>query len=294
MSRGPHVVGGRDDQRRRVRAALAGPAVDRPGCTVILPVLDGAGHLDRPTTLEALAGALDAGASGLLIISSSRAQPPRFGHPGMVRERPASVLLGRHPSSDPWNQLEIDAAAAADARGAAWRVLRPTPVRIAGGEDPWNRLIDADRPAVPLGFSPPVQFLHPDDFHRALRWASERFDDLPEVVHVAPQDAAPLREALGLAGVRFRRRPFSWLRLRARLPRRPGGRVSGSGGDPGAPKPPISLDGLRGNGGRARVPGGARHGVGPRRSGAGGAAGSLRPRPRGDRRGPAHRFPIPA
>ncbi|MEO1082794.1 MAG: hypothetical protein AAFY88_00985, partial [Acidobacteriota bacterium] len=239
MSRVPHVVGGRDEQRRGLSTAFASahPAVDGD-LAVVLPVLDDRGQLDGPATLEALSGALDAGASRLLIVSSSRAQPPRYGHPGMVRERPASALLGRHASSDPWNQLEIDAASAAQAWSAAWRVLRPVPVRRPGGEDPWNRVLDSSRPAVPLGFSPPVQCLHLDDFHVALRWASERFDDLPEVLHIAPQDAVPLREALGLAGVRVRRRPFSWLKVRAWLLRRLGGSAGGFGA-------PAELDRLR-------------------------------------------------
>ncbi|MEM1178613.1 MAG: 1-acyl-sn-glycerol-3-phosphate acyltransferase [Acidobacteriota bacterium] len=231
MSAGPQVVGGTSADRVALIEALSS---EGEGLLIALPTLDRHGELDAAASLASLVSGLDDSAaranarSGgpsprVLIVSSTWAQPPIYTHAGLVRERPASALAGRHPSSDPWCRWEESAAAEADSRSCAWRCLRPAPVRRRCGADRWNRLLDARRPAVPLGFSPPIQALHLEDFHRGLRWAASRFDDLPPVTHLAPEDAVPLREALAWLGARRRRVPYSVLSLWRRCRRLFGG-----------------------------------------------------------------------
>ena len=179
---------------------------------LLLPCLD---RYARPDPLAAMQALPDTGK--VLIVSSSEAQPPIFAHPGHVAERSADALSGRHAGSDRWCHYEKRLIEAAEERGLDWRIVRPAPVILEQGRDLWSRRFRRRRIVTPAGFSPPVQYLHPDDLQDGLRFAADHFDELPPVSHLAPEDAMPLRKAFKTAGVRRLGLPFALLWLWAKL-----------------------------------------------------------------------------
>lgn len=187
----------------------------------------GPGELPDPgDAREALATCTAAGVSRLVVIASAAAYEPSHHHPGLadeerlpplrssrraVRQRRDRGLPDLRPAAA-WRALEEAVLGDPEApAGAVRTVLRPPPVPLTGGRDPWSRLLTRRLAAAPLGLDPTVQLLAVEDLAAAVLCALEVGS--PGVFNLAPAAPVPLSRALRLAGVRRLPVPSWCLRL---------------------------------------------------------------------------------
>ena len=225
---------GEDDAagRARPRHDARGPAPASDPQTaarldaIYLAAARGTGELPDPEDARrVIAACAAAGVERLVVIASAAITVPNHHHLGMVAE----ADVGPRPAPGrgngialAWSTLEaaVDDAARC-CPGVAVTVLRAATVPVAGGRDPWSRLLAGDRrlAAVPAGFDPPLQLLAVADLARASRRAlahDARPGALPERFHITPKAPVLLTAALRLAGVR--RLPVPGLVLRLASP----------------------------------------------------------------------------
>lgn len=133
----------------------------------------------------------------VVLLSSAAAHPPSHHNVGYLGEDEKLSL--DHPLAGAWRELEERVGGRLAAAGAEVVVLRPAPVAHRDGQDYLNRLLRGKAAAVPAGYDPALQILHPEDLAEAVRSALERGSG---TYHVAPAGAVSVRGALRLAGTR--------------------------------------------------------------------------------------------
>jgi 1-acyl-sn-glycerol-3-phosphate acyltransferase len=177
-----------------------------------LPDLADAGAFFSAFAAAARAATAGGGHAGdrlprVVLVSSAAAVSPTHHHPGYSAE--AERPPGHNPIARAW--LDLEALAAKSLGSLALNdppgtpeliVLRPAAVAVRDGEDALCRALRSRAAMVPAGFDPTVQLLSPDDLAAAVECALRRGAGKPDVYHVAPAGAMPLRAALRLAGAR--------------------------------------------------------------------------------------------
>lgn len=170
------------------------------------PVPDPAGE---GALLDALAAA---GAPSTVVLSSSEVYPPHHHHPGFAAEDFADSRPDRNRVAAAWCAFEAavidrlgggDGSAEDGARGSgstapALCILRPAPVPVAGGDDPWSRRLGRRFVMTVPGHDPPLQLLTVDDMAAAIAAAVER--GAGGVFNVVPAGTVPVAAAVRLAG----------------------------------------------------------------------------------------------
>lgn len=208
---------------------------------VYLAAARGEGDLPGPgDAQEVLRACADAGLNHLVVIASAAAYEPSHHHPGLADETRMPPLRrgGSRRRASAWRQFEaVIAEIAASQPEASLTLLRPPPVPVVGGRDPWSRLLAGRWAGAPVGRDPTVQLMAVSDLAAAASLAAASLEaestrrstvsPLPaspsaadsemegggslRVYNLAPAAAIPLTKALGLAGVRRLPLPASCL-----------------------------------------------------------------------------------
>lgn len=161
----------------------------------------------------------------LVLVSSALVHEPSHRHAGHLAEARLPRRAPENRVALRWRALESELAAVAEAaEDLELVILRPTPTPVAGGRDPFSRLLVGRWALAPAGYDPPLQLLSIEELAEALTAAlggelsGELSGELGSSAwHVAPDGVVPLRKALRRAHVHRLPIPTHVLRLLRRL-----------------------------------------------------------------------------